>query len=99
MPASVRRSPYPSSTARPSTVRAPALIWVHTGNADSRVAPRGGIDQMARLGIAKGLLADYAKLQKSVQKAVDATIEKFSQHTHAGLHLEKLANAKGPRIR
>ncbi len=54
---------------------------------------------MARLGIAKDFLADYAKLQKPVQKAVDATIEKFSQHTHAGLHLEKLANAKDPRIR
>jgi hypothetical protein len=54
---------------------------------------------MARLGIAKDFLADYAKLQKPVQKAVDATIEKFSKHTHAGLHLEKLANAKDPRIR
>lgn len=54
---------------------------------------------MARLGIAKDFLADYAKLQKPVQKAVDAAIEKFAEHTHAGLHLEKLANAKDPRIR
>jgi hypothetical protein len=54
---------------------------------------------MAKLGIAKDFLADYAKLQKPVQKAVDAAISKFSQHTHAGLHLEKLANAKDPRIR
>ncbi|MDG4807223.1 AAA family ATPase [Micromonospora sp. WMMD1120] len=54
---------------------------------------------MARLGIAKDFLTDYAKLQKPVQKAVDAAIEKFAEHTHAGLHLEKLANAKDPRIR
>jgi hypothetical protein len=54
---------------------------------------------MARLGIAKDFLADYAKLQKPVQKAVDAAMEKFAEHTHAGLHLEKLANAKDPRIR
>ncbi|GIF44259.1 UvrD-helicase domain-containing protein [Actinoplanes xinjiangensis] len=54
---------------------------------------------MARLGIAKDFLADYAKLQKPVQKAVDAAIEKFSQHTHAGLHLEKLAKSKDSRIR
>lgn len=54
---------------------------------------------MPKLGIAKDFLADYAKLQKPVQKAVDAAIEKFGEHTHAGLHLEKLANAKDPRIR
>lgn len=54
---------------------------------------------MPRLGIAKDFLADYAKLQKPVQKAVNATIDKFAEHTHAGLHLEKLANAKDPRIR
>ena len=54
---------------------------------------------MPRLGIAKDFLTYYAKLQKPVQRAVDAAIGKFSEHTHAGLHLEKLNNAKDPRIR
>ncbi|XTZ13182.1 UvrD-helicase domain-containing protein [Micromonospora echinospora] len=54
---------------------------------------------MPRLGVAKEFLADYAGLQKPVRKAVDAAIEKFTQHTHAGLHLEKLTNPKDPRIR
>ncbi|MFC8616594.1 UvrD-helicase domain-containing protein [Micromonospora purpureochromogenes] len=54
---------------------------------------------MPRLGVAKDFLADYAGLQKPVRKAVDAAIEKFTQHTHAGLHLEKLTNPKDPRIR
>lgn len=54
---------------------------------------------MARLVIAKDFLADYAKLQPPVRKAVDAAIAKFAEHTHAGLHLEKLANAKDPRVR
>lgn len=54
---------------------------------------------MPRLGIAKEFLTDYAGLQKPVRRAVDAAIEKFTQHTHAGLHLEKLTNPKDPRIR
>ncbi|MEU1603104.1 UvrD-helicase domain-containing protein [Micromonospora matsumotoense] len=54
---------------------------------------------MPRLGIAKEFLTDYAGLQKPVRKAVDAAIEKFTQHTHAGLHLEKLTNPKDSRIR
>ncbi|WP_144118316.1 UvrD-helicase domain-containing protein [Catellatospora sichuanensis] len=54
---------------------------------------------MQRLAIAKEFLADYAKLQKPVQKAVDAAITRFAEHTHAGLHLEKLNNARDPRIR
>lgn len=54
---------------------------------------------MPQLGIAKEFLSDYAKLEKPVQKAVDATIAKFSHHTHVGVHLEKLAKAKDPRIR
>ncbi|WP_334623818.1 UvrD-helicase domain-containing protein [Micromonospora sp. CPCC 206061] len=54
---------------------------------------------MPRLVIAKDFLGEYAKLQKPVQKAVDAAIGKFAEHTHAGLHLEKLANAKDSKIR
>jgi hypothetical protein len=54
---------------------------------------------VARLAIAKGFLADYAKLEKSVQSAVESAIGKFAEHTHAGLHLEKLQHSRDDRIR
>ncbi len=54
---------------------------------------------MARLAIAKGFLAEYAKLEKGVQSAVEAAIAKFAEHTHAGLHLEKLRHGPDDRIR
>lgn len=54
---------------------------------------------MARLCITNEFLAEYARLQKPVQRAVSAAIDKFAEHTHAGLHLEKLNNARDPRIR
>ncbi len=44
-------------------------------------------------------MPQYAKLEPKVRKGVDAAIGKFAEHTHAGLHLEKLNNAKDPRIR
>ena len=44
-------------------------------------------------------MPQYAKLEPKVRKGVDAAIAKFAEHTHAGLHLEKLNNAKDPRIR
>ena len=54
---------------------------------------------MARLAIAKGFLAEYAKLEKGVQSAVEAAMAKFAEHTHAGLHLEKLQHSRDDRIR
>ncbi|MGH3275009.1 MAG: UvrD-helicase domain-containing protein, partial [Streptosporangiaceae bacterium] len=54
---------------------------------------------MARLAIAKDFLAEYAKLEKSVQSAVESAMAKFAEHTHAGLHLEKLQHARDDRIR
>lgn len=54
---------------------------------------------MAQLAIAKEFLAEYAKLEKPVQRAVQEAIEKFGQHTHAGLHLEPVTHARDPRIR
>ncbi|MFG2015890.1 UvrD-helicase domain-containing protein [Actinomadura geliboluensis] len=54
---------------------------------------------MAQLAIANSFLPQYAKLEPKVRKGVDAAIGKFAEHTHAGLHLEKLNNAKDPRIR
>jgi hypothetical protein len=54
---------------------------------------------VARLAIAKGFLAEYAKLDKSVQSAVESAISKFAEHTYAGLHLEKLHHSRDDRIR
>ncbi len=54
---------------------------------------------MARLGIAKDFLTEFSKLEKSVQLSVMGAIGKFSEHTHAGLHLEKLQASRDPRVR
>ncbi|GGN94004.1 DNA helicase [Actinoplanes lobatus] len=54
---------------------------------------------MADLAIDRGFLPAFAKLQRPVQHAVLATIDKFAEHTHAGLHLEKLTAARDPNIR
>ncbi len=54
---------------------------------------------MAELAIGRGFLPAYARLQRRVQRAVDAAIRKFAEHTHAGLHLEKLTGACDPNIR
>ena len=54
---------------------------------------------MARLAIAKDFLSEFSKLQKSVQLSVDAAITKFAEHTHAGMHLEKIHNSRDARVR
>ncbi|MET9953428.1 UvrD-helicase domain-containing protein [Streptomyces sp. NPDC006339] len=54
---------------------------------------------MATLGIHKDFLLEFAKLEKPVQKRVHEVFDKFRQHRHAGLHLEKLEKARDPRIR
>jgi hypothetical protein len=54
---------------------------------------------LPRLAIDKVFLDDYSKLEKSVQNAVKDAIDKFAEHTYAGLHLEKLQKAKDDRIR
>jgi superfamily I DNA/RNA helicase len=53
---------------------------------------------MAELAIDREFLPAYAKLQRPVQHAVLAAIDKFASHTHAGLHLEKLTGARDPNI-
>jgi len=60
---------------------------------------RGEERSMARLAIAKDFLAEYAKLEKNVQSAVESAIAKFAEHTHAGLHLEKLHHDRIRTIR
>ncbi|MEU7874307.1 UvrD-helicase domain-containing protein [Dactylosporangium sp. NPDC049140] len=54
---------------------------------------------MAELAIDTDFLRRYGSLPKAVQRAVVAAISKFDQHTHAGLHLEKLAGARDPNVR
>jgi superfamily I DNA/RNA helicase len=54
---------------------------------------------MAQLAIDKDFLDDYSKLEKSVRIAVKAAMDKFAEHTHAGLHLEKISKAKDERLR
>src|SRR5690242_5055339 len=54
---------------------------------------------MAELALAREFLAAYAALQKPVRRAVDAAIGKFAEHTHAGLHLEKIVGSRDPNIR
>jgi superfamily I DNA/RNA helicase len=54
---------------------------------------------LPRLAIDKDFLDDYSKLEKSVRTAVKGAIEKFAEHTYAGLHLEKLQKSVDDRIR
>ncbi|WP_405437880.1 AAA family ATPase [Streptomyces avidinii] len=54
---------------------------------------------MATLGIHKDFLLEFAKLEKPVQRRVHEVFDKFREHRHAGLHLEKLENPRDSRIR
>ncbi len=54
---------------------------------------------MARLAIARAFLAEYAKLDKKVQGAVDAAVAGLAKHAHPGQYLEKPKNIRDDRIR
>ncbi|WP_328942555.1 UvrD-helicase domain-containing protein [Streptomyces sp. NBC_00250] len=54
---------------------------------------------MATLGIHKDFLLEFAKLERPVQKRVHEVFDKFREHRHAGLHLEKLEKSRDSRIR
>jgi AAA domain/UvrD-like helicase C-terminal domain len=54
---------------------------------------------LARLFLSKDFLPEYARLDKQVQSAVESAIGEFTEHTYAGLHLEKLTHSKDDRIR
>lgn len=58
-----------------------------------------GIRSVPGLSLDKGFLPLYAKLEPPIRRAVDDALGKFAEHTHAGLHLEKLNHAKDARIR
>lgn len=54
---------------------------------------------MTELAIDREFLLHFGSLPRPVQRAVHNAIQKFAQHTHAGLHLEKLAGARDPNVR
>jgi superfamily I DNA/RNA helicase len=54
---------------------------------------------VARLAIAKGFLAEYAKLDKDARTAVEALVTEFAQRPHAWRYLEKPRQALDDRIR
>ena len=54
---------------------------------------------MARLAISKGFLAEYAKLDKHVQRTVDQAVATFARHPHPGQHLETPRQSHDDRLR
>jgi superfamily I DNA/RNA helicase len=54
---------------------------------------------VARLGIDRDFLLEFAKLEAPVQRRVHEAFEKFGQATHAGAHLEKIGNVRDDRLR
>jgi AAA domain/UvrD-like helicase C-terminal domain len=54
---------------------------------------------VARLAISKDFLAEYAKLDRDVQVAVDAAVAKFARHPYPAQHLTKPEHSRDDRIR
>jgi hypothetical protein len=54
---------------------------------------------VAQLGIGVEFLHEFSRLEPPVRRRTVEAVEKFSEHTHAGLHLEKLNNARDGRVR
>lgn len=54
---------------------------------------------MAQLGIGVEFLHEFSRLEPPVRRRTVEAVEKFSAHTHAGLHLEKLTNPRDSRVR
>ncbi|MEV0842012.1 UvrD-helicase domain-containing protein [Actinocatenispora sera] len=54
---------------------------------------------MPRLGIDRDFLRDFAKMERPLQERIGEVFGKFREATHAGLHLEKVGNARDPRFR
>src|SRR3954447_13675876 len=52
-----------------------------------------------QLAVGVEFLSEFAKLQPPVRKQTIEALTKFSEHTHAGLHLEKLTNIRDDRVR
>ena len=54
---------------------------------------------MPQLAVGVEFLSEFAKLQPPVRKQTIEALTKFSEHTHAGMHLEKLTNMRDDRVR
>ena len=54
---------------------------------------------MARLAITRDVLSQYAKLDKSVQNAVEAAIAEFANDPHADLRLGRVPGSRDDRMR
>jgi superfamily I DNA/RNA helicase len=54
---------------------------------------------LARLFFGKMFHEAYTRLEEPLCKAVDAAISKFTEHTWAGVHLEKIQGARDERMR
>ena len=95
LPGSVprRTDRLPCKTSKATAHHEPALSVV------SRPHRWSGDRDLARLAIGVDFLAEYARLEKPVQSAVEVAISKFAEHTYAGLHLEKIQHSKDDRIR
>src|SRR6516225_234337 len=63
------------------------------------MAGKGRARLVARLAIAKSFLADYARLYKDAQRAVDAAVAKFAKSPDPGQCLEKPQHSWDDRIR
>jgi superfamily I DNA/RNA helicase len=54
---------------------------------------------VARLVISADFQRDYARLERRIQALVDEVFDKFREHQHAGLHLERHGGQRDPRAR
>jgi AAA domain-containing protein/UvrD-like helicase family protein len=52
-----------------------------------------------QLAVGVDFLSEFGRLQSPVQKKTKEALAKFQVHTHAGMHLEKLANVRDERVR
>ncbi len=59
----------------------------------------GGGAVMPQLAVEVDFLSEFSRLQTPVQKRTKEALAKFQEHTHAGLHLEKLAGVRDDRVR
>ncbi len=54
---------------------------------------------MPQLAVTVEFLSELSKLQPPVRRQTVEALTKFAEHTHAGMHLEKLTNMRDDRVR
>lgn len=54
---------------------------------------------MPQLAVGVEFLDEFAKLQTPIRKLTIKALNTFSEHTHAGMHLEKLSGMRDERVR